>query len=441
MLRLSFLLLLIIIAIPTKVASAPLRILSIGDSLTEEYAFELPFSAPESNPSNANTRNWPELIRIFRSADVSLGPYESTAFSYGDLRNAGHEWNFGIPGMTVTNWYNLLATDDFFDPPDDDLGFAYYDTRRKLIDELAVAQVVVIFLGANDLKQDYDDVFNDTEASNFYTRIVNRTNAIHNWVRLRTNVPIVVCTIPDIGVTPAISTTYSDPVKQAAARAKIATLNQDLMAKMAANPSPPTIARIDRLTDRLFDESPFHLNGTIFIRDGTPENPPDRMFCRDDFHVSTIAQALIANELIASINSATGRTIPVFSKQQILNEVLGLDPDQPFIDWVTTQGVAEAEMDDDPDHDGYPNLVEYLLGTSPGMASSPLTGNFSPGDSLSWTLDEVAVRYAGLIAEESSDLDEWSVIPAERMDEVNGAVSITPGEGDERFVRLRAVKK
>src|SRR5688572_22219384 len=83
--------------------AAPLRVLAIGDSLTEEYAFELTFSAPASNPTNANARNWPELFRIFRGTEVSLGPYESTLGSYLDLRNAGHEWNFGIPGTTMRN--------------------------------------------------------------------------------------------------------------------------------------------------------------------------------------------------------------------------------------------------------------------------------------------------------------------------------------------------
>ena len=43
--------------------AAPLRVLAIGDSMTEEYAFELPFSAPDSNPTNANIDNFKKRTR------------------------------------------------------------------------------------------------------------------------------------------------------------------------------------------------------------------------------------------------------------------------------------------------------------------------------------------------------------------------------------------
>ena len=76
-------------AIPVQAAD-PLKVLAIGDSMTEEYAYEVSFSAPDSNKTNANVRSWPELLRIFRPNDVTLGPYENQGGSYLDLRNAGH---------------------------------------------------------------------------------------------------------------------------------------------------------------------------------------------------------------------------------------------------------------------------------------------------------------------------------------------------------------
>ncbi|RYD67830.1 MAG: hypothetical protein EOP83_01975 [Verrucomicrobiaceae bacterium] len=272
--------------------AAPLRILSIGDSMTEEYAYELTFSAPDSNELNANVRSWPEILRIFRPTEATLGPFEATGGAYGDLRNAGHEWNFGIPGMATRNWVLLLASDDPFNPPSGEpLGFLYYDTRRKLIDELPLAEVVVILLGANDLKQDYNDIFNNTESANFFQGIRNRLAAIHQFVRdRRPNVPIIVCTLPDVGATPQISGTYSDPVKRASTRAKIASCNQSIIT-WATSEANTGIARIDSLTDRVFDEQPFQLNGTIFTLEGHPENPPTRVFCKDNFHVATMAQA------------------------------------------------------------------------------------------------------------------------------------------------------
>lgn len=423
------------------VAAAPLRVLAIGDSMTEEYAFELPFSAPESNPTNANARCWPELLRIFRPGEASLGPYESTAFTYGDLRNAGHEWNFGIPGMTTRNWFNLINTDDPFDPPSGEpLGLDYYDTRRKLIDELYAVEAAVILLGANDLKQEYNDLFNDSEPSNFATGVRNRIAAIHDWVRIyRPNVPIVVCTLPDVGATPQISGIYNDPVKQASTRAKIAALNQSLITWAAGKAKPPAIARIDHLTDRIFDQQPFHLNGTLFTLPGDPENPPTRVFCRDSFHAGTMAQALIANEIMEALEAVTGRDLTPFSNREILDDLLGLDPDQPYLDWILAAGLPGSGMDEDPDGDGFPNLAEYLLDSPPAISGNPLVGSFSPGNSLSWQPSATGLRFGSLAAEESQDLSMWSPVPAGRTTVApDGSVSITPAAGPKGFARLRA---
>lgn len=428
------------LSIPTLGAS-PLRVLAIGDSMTEEYAFELPFSAPASDPTNANTRSWPELLRLFRPGLASLGPYESTPFRYGDLRNAGHEWNFGVPGMTSRNWFVLINSDDPFNPPlGEDLGFAYYDTRRKLIDELYAVEAVVILIGANDLKQDYDDIFAGTEAPNFFNGIRNRIAAIHDWVRgYRPNLPIVVGTVPDVGATPQISGIYHDPVRQAGSRAKIAAFNQSLIAWAAGKARPPAVARLDRLTDRLFDESPFHLNGSVFTLPGHPENPSDRVFCRDGFHAATMAQALIANEILAALNAATGRNVPLFTHREILGLLPGIDPDGPYLDWIAAAGLPGSGMDEDPDGDGFPNLAEYLLDSPPGSFGRPITGGFAPGNPLSFRPSATALRFGNLAAEESTDLALWSPVPAGRTSVApDGTVSITPAAGPQGFARLRA---
>lgn len=430
-----------LLAIALPVAAGPLRVLAIGDSMTEEYAFEIPFSAPASDPTNANTRSWPELLRIFRPAEATLGPYESTAFTYGDLRNAGHEWNFGIPGMTSRNWFILINTDDPFDPPSGEpLGFSYYDTRRKLIDELYAVQAVVIQLGANDLKQEYNDLFNDTEAANFSNGVRNRIAAIHDWVRIyRPNVPVVVCTLPDVGATPQISGTYNDPVKQASTRAKIAALNQSILTWAAGKTRPPAIARIDHLTDRIFDQQPFHLNGTVFTLPGDPENPPTRVFSRDGFHAATMPQALIANEILGALEAATGRDLTPFSNREILRNLLGLDPDQPYLDWIAAAGLGGSGMDEDPDQDGFPNLAEYLLDSPPGSFSQPLAGSFAPGKWLAWQPSANAMRFGTLTAEESANLTEWKPVPAGRTTvSPGGTVSVTPAAGTRSFARLRA---
>ncbi|MGC4015853.1 MAG: GDSL-type esterase/lipase family protein [Luteolibacter sp.] len=418
--------------------AAPLRILAVGDSLTEEYAYELTFSAPDSAPSNANVRNWPELLRIYRPTEATLGPYEATAFSYSDLRDAGHEWNFGIPGMTIWNWMILMGTDNPFNPPTSEpLGYGYYVTRSALIGQLPSAEVVVIVLGANDLKQDYNDIFNSTEKTDFYTNITKRLGIIHDWIRQRRpTVPIVIGTIPDVGATPVIANTYSDPVRRASARAKIAALNQNIISLAATKGA--TVARLDQLTDRVFDEVPFQLNGTVFTLAGSPENPPDRVFCKDNFHASTVAQALIANKILAACTTATGRAVTPFSNRDILS-LLGLNPDAPYATWAAAYPGLGAQTADD-DGDGVSNLVEYVLGTSPRQTGSPF--QFIAPSTLRFSTSATALRYASLAVMESTDLSTWSAVPAGRITVgADGTWTIAPSGAAKTFYRLTAVPR
>ncbi len=92
----------------------PMRILSIGDSLTEEYRFETPFSGPKTEGSDipaidANTHNWPEIISEYRSQYLSFGSYAPNLLDYRDFRDAGYKYNYGIPGFTADNSWGVFA--------------------------------------------------------------------------------------------------------------------------------------------------------------------------------------------------------------------------------------------------------------------------------------------------------------------------------------------
>ena len=414
-------------------------LLPVGDSMTEEYGFEIPFSAPESDPFNANTDNWVDTLRRKRGTGtgddwIDFGSYKDTAGAWFDLRDAGHKYNFGVPGFTTSDWLEVLDSDD---PLGGNL--LYYLTREELKDLLPDAAAVVVFLGANDLKQDYTHVYNDTAPASFYQGIVDRILAIRSWlVARRSGLKVILCTVPDVGVTPHVLENYHDPVRRAGARARIAAMNELLRTAAATLPNV-AVADIDVVTLRVEDEVPLLVNGTPFVNAADPENPPDHLFCRDGFHPATLAQALIANQIVAAANGLLGSAVAPLANRELLEHV-GLNPDRPFLDWVAGQGVAAAGMHDNPDGDAFDNLAEFALGGEAAEFNPPLAplwlDSGGPRLGLEWRPNPAAQGYLDVGAESSTDLMAWQ--PAAAADLGGGTWRATiPATAPTGFLRLR----
>lgn len=405
------------------VSGVQLRILTIGDSLTEEYKFEeIAFSI--------NARNWVELMSDRRSSEVTFGTYKSNYFGYADWRNAGYRLNYGIPGDTTVDWVGIIGT----------TGRIGTDakTRYNLETDLGLCDVAVIFLGGNDLKDRYDEIFNNTEPAGYLDAIVTNLARIHDWVRLKKpTLPIVIATAPDIGATLNVSSTYNDPFRQQRTRQKIAAMNASIRAMAATKGAK--VASVDKLTDLIFDVVPFHLNGTPLIATSTSStNASNYVFCLDGFHPNTSGQALIANEVMLAITQATGRSLTTFPNREILTNILNLNADAPYTSWQAGYpGLGGTGADDD--QDGIPNLVEYALGTSPKQRSQPLSFLSSPGGTLRFTPSAVGLRYAALTILESSNLASWQVVPANRITTgVDGSWSVSPSGAGRGFFKLKA---
>ncbi|MBK1826142.1 SGNH/GDSL hydrolase family protein [Haloferula rosea] len=444
-------------------SATPLKIVTIGDSLTDGYSevarlAEVPllgavvgdrvYPEPDSPNPDGNVRafNWPELLAIFRPNEADFGPtgewgdIDDTFFfplPSGDLRFRGFQKNFAVVGTTTLNWTSLLTSN-----PVDDGSFPlnlFYDaTKSSLLTQLATADVVVIMLGGNDLKNAYSDIFNAADPSPFLDPVRTRLETIHAAVRAENaSVPIVVATVPDVGATPNIYQIYNTPALQATTRAHIAAMNQAIITTFEAKPNT-SVARVDRLTDLAFDLDPFHLNGTEFTIEGDPYNPPDHLFCKDNFHPGTAAQALIANEIMLAINTRIPGAMTPFSHREILGSVLALDPDQPFIDWAAAYSLAPDSFDLDSDGDGLPNGVEMLFGTSPVTSTNSPTGRWEPGGGLTWNINEDASRYIQWSAEESPDLDSWTDVPMSRLILTGGTATATPPALERSFFRIQA---
>ena len=393
--------------------AAPFKLLAIGDSLTEEYRFELIFSAPDSEPDKQNTKNWTQLLCDLRPTQFSMGNYSGSPATYFDYRNGGYEYNYGVPGFKAESWNKVLNNpSNLFD----------YTTRSELRGDLGGVDAVLIFVGGNDLSLTSDDAEND--------EIRQYIGSIHDYVRDKApaNLPIIVATIPDIGATPAEK--LADPIEAAAARQRVATLNANIIADLGAR-ADTYIARIDLVTDRIFDQVPFHVNGTEFVYEPDRENPPLHIFCKDGFHPSTVSQALIANKIIAAINQFAATAITPFADREILSALLGQDPDQPFIDYLA--GAPD-------DGDDLPGLLEFLLGKNPLAPDSAFA--FAADGTAAFTPSADALRYADLSVLQSETLDDdWAPVPAGNMlTSPDGTVNIIPS-APKLFYKFEAVPK
>lgn len=414
-----------------------LKVMTIGDSLTEEYHFETPFSAPDSDPFNANTVNWVEILTDRRGADIGFGGYEGVQFAYPDHRRSGYEYNWGIPGFDTVMWMDIIHA-GFFDPE--------FISRARMWDHYGEVDVVVVMLGGNDVRSRYGDLYDampgDATAVDFINTVVGNLEDIIDEIRgVESNMPIVLANVPDLGATPDKIEDHPDASKRANASAIIADLN-DAVASLA-NAKGSVLAPVSQLTDKILQPGTFYLGALPMVKDKHPENPPSYLFCKAGLHPSTNGQAVIANILLAAINSATGSQVAPLPDREIISELLGLNPDQPFIDWLSARGIADSGYALDTDGDGIPNLGEYLLALDPlaaddaHISSIGLVGGV-PTLTLDYSPDAGAGRLARVVAKQSDDLVQWTPVAGENIHALpGGAMQVRlPANQGRLFLRL-----
>lgn len=109
-------------------------------------------------------------------------------------------------------------------------------------------------------------------------------------------------------------------------------------------------------------------------------------------------------------------------------------------------GEASDQPDDDPDHDGTPNLLEFVFGTEPLAANAPVaTPVVLVSGHLEITIPRRIDRPATLSVEVSGDLATWHSGPLHTQTVSDGlhalvARDLTPldAANPRRFIRLRA---
>lgn len=112
----------------------------------------------------------------------------------------------------------------------------------------------------------------------------------------------------------------------------------------------------------------------------------------------------------------------------------------PYDMWIARLGILTGTgKTDDPDHDGVPNGLEYLLGWDPADGASRFAATLAPtangGMSLSWPSAPGAV----FTVRSSSDLHDWSTIEAVvtgSPGETTGNLELPPATEKKRFYRV-----
>jgi len=393
----SLLALIMIVAPP--LAAEPKKILVIGDSQSEEYRFEIPFSAPASDPFESNTKNWIELLAKHRPDEVDFGEYRRNAFSYPDVRNAGYEYNWSIPGALTDTWIEVLNSSLFNDQE-------YLSSKVALLDQIEGMDAIVIFLGGNDMNTVYSRLHRNEPPPNWPESVIDQMAEIIEIVQAEDpTIPIVVGNFPDVGGTEKRKLDFPDRKGRELASQYIANANALLKAMLDTKNMP--VFEVTKVTTDLISEQPFRLGNVELFPFGHPENPPRNLLCRDGFHPSTSTQARLANMIMGALNEQPGWSLTPFSDQETLTTILGLDPtvDDDYLAWIAGFSVSNTSLVADPDGDGLDNLGEFALNLNPSLPDAP-----APDQEriFNFTAEASRTNYVQTTPTISSNLENWT---------------------------------
>jgi len=295
-------------------ATAQNRTLVIGDSGSEEYAVEVTFSSP-STSNGIQARNWVELLATQRSNDFNFGSLKP-AFGnslWADYRTWGYQHNFSFPGDTTQDGADKLTA-----TPSSD--FVSWLATQAMNNALSSSiDRVVIFLGANDARDYYQDIYNGnlSQLNAFSNQVIgNLTSIIDHVQGQNPSLPIVMVNIPDVGATPDQQSLSPDPVKREDYTVRLKTVNNQINALAAQK--GVAVADVYSVSRDIMRGEPLYLGGLSFTPQGHPDNDSLHLFCRDNFHPNTTAQALYARAIINAFNDYHGAGIDKLGDGEIL---------------------------------------------------------------------------------------------------------------------------
>ena len=385
---------------------APENYLIIGDSMSKEYSIEFPILFPE-NPPAWTARNWAEILHVHRPNHFTMGQVGV----WLDLRITGHEYNFAFPGSQAVEWAERVGGNSIEN----------ILLRLNLSGNLQnTADRVVIFLGGNDLTNNYGTFYDGADQTNYIADRIEDIEAILDYVlNINSGLEVVIVSFPDVGVTPRLRRDNPDPIKRERVTTMTRAINSGLIA--LAVDRDVGYADIFTLTELVQQDGDFFMGGFTFNKGSDPKslgNGSEYLFSPDDFHPNTSTHTLFANIILDAFNRhyPDSPQVPLLSRVEVLGTILEFNPNQPFVDWATGSGIDPANMNADDDHDRLPALIEMALKSDPESNNTELLPSIAlldmdSGAEFRFQPGTEHCGYLKIDPEESPDLLQWTPVP------------------------------
>ena len=441
------------VSIATWVASfaasvSAVNVVTIGDSLTAEYDVipdvpgfdDLPTDYAKVTVAGWEAMSWVEVAGRVRGRYFNFGQWKTLSDPWAPPRLSGYEYNWAVPGVDAGQYEDFVTSSIFENA-------LFYAARQPLEGQLASrAQRVVIWLGGNDFRGNYGFLYDGGSTTSLIDGLIDDLGKIIDFVRRQNaNVQIVIGNVPDLGATPTKKAAHPDPAKRARVTAATAAANARIDA-LAANKGV-VVADTYSVTAALVQGLPVYFGGVQILNDKNADNHPRFAFARDGLHPNTALQILNVRAIVRAFNRGYGAGIPSITDAEAL-QVLGVEADQPFFDWLGRLGIADKSFQADADGDGLTQLAEFAFGLDPRKTDAnllPVTvggrvPGFSGSVSIRFTPRADRARYVTVRAQYSADGVTWSGIPSEQV-VANGDGSFTAAvpPGGPVHLRLRVV--
>ena len=418
----------------------PLRMAVLGDSLSAEYESIRGIAGVDDPTEYAaitvpgwESMSWVEVLGRLRSDAVNLGGYDTKLLGWGPLRFSGYECNFAIPGFEASQFEQVVNSSIFSDPQ-------YLLYKRQITGVLqSQADAAVVWLGGNEFRANYGFLYDGGDPVPLVNSLSNDLAEVLDFVLAqKTGIKLVVVNLPDLGATPDKQAAHPDAAKRANVTAATVLANQAI-ANLAATRG---IAVADAFSEtrNLVNDETIWIGPVNIFAGSHPDNHPRHAFTRDGLHPNACLQARIANLVLTAFNQFYSTSIPLLTDGEILG-LIGVDPMQPYLDWVDDESLVKSGLGDDPDDDRWVNLAEFVFDLDPGVQSpSPLkvdTGS-SPV-AIRYHVHPDRLRLVAVKPQWSMHLSHWEDVPARSLNSTpdgQTTISLPPGE-TLRFVRVQ----